>query len=171
MVWVNDTPKALVNPFVVLASSYLAENMSKRSREMPNEQVPAKSMPLRGLFFQKKNAPEAMKEHGRNEYYPSNTAWWNPRQPHPSPKTVAQEDCYEDYPGNTVWRNPMPSTDSQPKENKSQSSSSSSWRHRVREGAASSTHSTARSGVRSTPAPKPPRDPLISNLPVMKVKT
>ena len=79
-----------------------------------------------------------MKEDGRNEEYPVNPVWRNPIRPHPSPNTVRQEDCHEDFPVDPAWGNPMPSTYSTPKENKGQSSPSSSWRPHVREDAASS---------------------------------
>ena len=71
----------------------------------------------------------------------------------PSPNTVRQEDCYEDLSSDTAWVNPMPY--------EGQSSSSSSWRPRVREDAANSTHGTWRPGVCLTPMPKPQRDPTI----------
>ena len=102
-----------------------------------------------------------MKEDGRSEDYQGNTAWGNPMRPHLSTKLVRQEDCYEDSSSLTAGENLMPSTDSQPKENKCQSSSRSSWRSTVREDSASSTHSTERPWVRLTPAPKPQGDPLI----------
>ena len=49
-----------------------------------------------------------------------------------------------------------------PKESKVQSSSSSSWRPRVREDVASSTHSTGRPRVRLAPVPNRQKDPLIN---------
>ena len=110
-------------------------------------------------LLKRNDGPEAMKEDGRNEDFRGNTAWGKPMRPHLSPEKVKQEDYHEDYPGNTGWGNPMPSPDSQPKANKGQSSSTSSWRPRVREDAASSTHSTGRPGVRLTPAPQPQGDP------------
>ena len=45
------------------------------------EQVFAKSKPVRGLCLRSRNhGPEAMKENGRNEDYPGNTAWRIPVQ-------------------------------------------------------------------------------------------
>ena len=62
----------------------------KRPKDTDNEQVSAKSKSMPRL---------AMKEDGRNEDFPDNTAWGNPMQPHPSPtqKKVRQEDCCEDF--------------------------------------------------------------------------
>ena len=72
------------------------------------------------------------------------------------------------YSGNTAWVNPMPSTDAPPKDNKRQSSSSSSWRLRVLDDAASSTHSTGRLRHQRPNLEEIHR--LIFNHPVMKPK-
>ena len=72
------------------------------------------------------------------------------------------------YSGNTAWANPMPATDAPPKDNKRQSSSSSSWRPRVLDDAASSTHSTGRLRHQRPNLEEIHR--LIFNHPVMKPK-
>ena len=63
------------SPSVVCAYCF-DRNVSKRTGEMPNEQVSAKPTPLHGLCLTKrKDGSEAMKEVGRNEQNPSNAAW------------------------------------------------------------------------------------------------
>ena len=63
-------------PFVVFASC-LDRNMSKRPGEMSNEQVSAKSKPLRGHCRPESKDGSALmkKEVGRNEENPGDTAW------------------------------------------------------------------------------------------------
>ena len=54
----------------------LVSAMSKRAGNNDNEHVSAKSKPARGLRLLKRNdAPEAMKDDGRNEDNPDNTGW------------------------------------------------------------------------------------------------
>ena len=133
-------------------------------RKQGKWQVSMTCKPARGLRqLKSSDAPEAMKEDGRNEDYRGNIPWRNPMQPDLSTTTVRQEDCCEDNPGNAAWRNPMPFTKSPPKEDKGQSSSSSSWRLRVHEGRCckQSAYSSERTTVRTTPAPKPHGDLLI----------
>ena len=62
-------------PLVVCASS-LDDNMSKRSGEMPDEEVSTKSKPL----LSRNGRPEALNEVGRIE--------GKMERPHPSPNTV-----------------------------------------------------------------------------------
>ena len=51
------------------------ENKSERVRNMDSVQVSVKSKPLRGFCLLKRNdAPETMKEDGRKEDYPGDTA-------------------------------------------------------------------------------------------------
>ena len=60
--------------------------MSKRARNMDNEQVSAKSEPTRGFCpLTRNDGPDAMKENGRNEDWLGNTAWGNPMPSTDSP--------------------------------------------------------------------------------------
>ena len=145
------------SPLVVFASC-LDDNMTRRSGEIPNEQVKA---PRRGLFVLISNdRPVAMKEDGCNAKYSSNTAWGSPVRPHLSPNTVSKEDCDTDPTSDTAWGNPMQSTSSQQDRNEGQSSSSSSWKPAYVK-TLKSAHSTGRPRVSLTPAPKCPGEPSI----------
>ena len=75
--WSFGTSNTFLKPF--FGSNLLDGNMSKRAGNIDNEQVSAKSKPARGLCPLKRNdGPEAMKEDGCNEDFPSNTSWRNP---------------------------------------------------------------------------------------------
>ena len=134
------------SPSLVLAC--LDENMSKRVGNIENEQVSAKSKPVRGLCQLK------MKEDCRNQDHPGSTALVNPVRPHPSPNTETGR-LLRILPGNTA-----------PEENADQSSSSSSCSPRVREDAASSTHRTVGPGVRLIPVLEAQGDPSIDFQPL-----
>ena len=78
--------------------------MSKHATNMDNEQASAKSEPVRCFCVLNRNdGPVSMKEDGRKEGCPGNTAWGNPMQPHTSPKAMKQVDCYEDLSSDTAW--------------------------------------------------------------------
>ena len=82
--------------------SFFRDSMSQRPGEMPNEQVSAKTQPLRGS--------ETRKEVGRDEENLGDTAWRDPVRPHSSPNAVRKEDCDQDPTRKTAWRDPAHST-------------------------------------------------------------
>ena len=125
--------------------------MSKRAGNMDNGQISVKSEPVRNLCLLKRtDGPEAMEED-----YQGNTVWENPMRPHPSTRTVRQEDGCEDSSRDTAYVpiHPRPKTKARGRQVR--------FGARAREDVASSTHNTGRPVVRLTPSSKPQGDPSI----------
>ena len=147
---------------MVVSSS--RDNMYKRLGEICSDQASAKSKPIHGLCSKSVDGPEAVKKVDRKQSSSGATAWGEPSAFNFIAKNsdkMMNKKKFRKCKQASANLKPMRGLIalSPRAQNSGQSSSSSTWKPRMREAAETSAHSTGRSGARLTPAPKFRGDP------------